>query len=287
LSECSRRLRRTRRQDHDGATRNADEAVRDAAEEGGLERAAAARADDEQFGVLLVREIGEALGRDADGGAALGRDEAGRRLEEAGRNELRGRLGIANAKLAYQQYKELFHGERWDGLAALGATAQRCLWASTSVKDPSVRDTLYVEELIGPETISTMPEETIRAFQDHGRVEPRLEKGLEGARYLFNQLYAAGVDSATSSPHSSAKESTSSLPRSTSSSAASPRSGVPSAKPRSAKRDPRAGDARCRLVDVPHRRSHVRVPQVALNVPVTPARGDAPRRSMTERDCRG
>jgi transaldolase len=120
--------------------------------------------------------------------------ETDRRLAAAGRNELRGRLGIANARLAYQQYKELFGGERWEALAARGATAQRCLWASTSTKDPSLRDTLYVEELIGPETISTMPEETIRAFQDHGRVEPRLESDLEEARYLFNQLYAAGVD---------------------------------------------------------------------------------------------
>jgi transaldolase len=120
--------------------------------------------------------------------------ETDRRLAETGREDLKGRLGIANAKLAYQQYKALFHGERWDDLGARGATPQRCLWASTSVKDPSLRDTLYVEELIGPETISTMPEETIRAFQDHGRVEPRLESDLDEARYLFNQLYAVGVD---------------------------------------------------------------------------------------------
>jgi transaldolase len=120
--------------------------------------------------------------------------ETDRRLAEAGRADLKGRLAIANAKLAYQQYKQLFHGERWADLAARGATPQRCLWASTSVKDPSLRDTLYVEELIGPETISTMPEETIRAFQDHGRVEPRLESDLDEAEYLFNQLYAAGVD---------------------------------------------------------------------------------------------
>lgn len=85
-------------------------------------------------------------------------------------------------------------GERWERLAARGATKQRCLWASTSTKDPSLRDTLYVEELIGPETISTMPEETIRAFQDHGRVDLTLESGLEEAQHLFNQLYAAGVD---------------------------------------------------------------------------------------------
>jgi transaldolase len=120
--------------------------------------------------------------------------ETDRRLAETGRDDLKGRLGIANAKLAYQQYKQLFHGERWDDLAARGATPQRCLWASTSVKNPSLRDTLYVEDLIGPETISTMTEETIRAFQDHGRVEPRLESDLDEAQYLLNQLYAAGVD---------------------------------------------------------------------------------------------
>jgi transaldolase len=120
--------------------------------------------------------------------------ETDRRLDELGRDDLKARLGIANAKLAYQQYKELFQGERWETLAARGATAQRCLWASTSTKDPSLRDTLYVEELIGPETISTMPEDTIRAFQDHGRVDLTLESDLDGAQHLFNELYAAGVD---------------------------------------------------------------------------------------------
>jgi transaldolase len=120
--------------------------------------------------------------------------ETDRRLGTAGRDDLKGRLGIANAKLAYQQYKVLFAGERWEALAARGATKQRCLWASTSTKDPSLRDTLYVDELIGPETISTMPAETIEAFQDHGRVEARLESDLQEAQYLFNQLYAAGVD---------------------------------------------------------------------------------------------
>jgi transaldolase len=120
--------------------------------------------------------------------------ETDRRLAETGHDDLKGRLGIANAKLAYQQYKALFHGERWDDLVARGATPQRCLWASTSVKDPSLRDTLYVEELIGPETISTMPEETIRAFQDHGRVEARLESDLDEAQALFGRLYAVGID---------------------------------------------------------------------------------------------
>ncbi|HZB22548.1 MAG TPA: transaldolase, partial [Gaiellaceae bacterium] len=120
--------------------------------------------------------------------------ETDRRLDEVGRRELKARLGIANAKLAYQQYKQLFEGARWERLAKRGATTQRCLWASTSTKDPTLRDTLYVEELIGPQTISTMPEETIRAFQDHGRVEASLEADLDEAHRVFNQLYAAGID---------------------------------------------------------------------------------------------
>jgi transaldolase len=120
--------------------------------------------------------------------------ETDRRLAARGRDDLRGRLAIANAKLAYQQYKELFSGTCWQALAARGATKQRCLWASTSTKDPSYRDTLYVDELIGPETITTMPEETIAAFQDHGRVERRLETELDAAQQVFRELYAAGVD---------------------------------------------------------------------------------------------
>jgi transaldolase len=120
--------------------------------------------------------------------------ETDHRLGQIGRDDLKSRLAIANAKLAYQQYKELFSGERWETLAASGATKQRCLWASTSTKDLSLRDTLYVEELIGPETISTMPSDTIRAFQDHGLVALTLESDLEEANHLFNQLYAAGID---------------------------------------------------------------------------------------------
>jgi transaldolase len=120
--------------------------------------------------------------------------ETDRRLDELDRDDLKARLGIANARLAYQQYKEAFSGGRWEDLAARGATKQRCLWASTSTKDATLRDTLYVEELIGPETITTMPEATIRAFQEHGRVDLTLESQLEEAHHLFRQLYAAGVD---------------------------------------------------------------------------------------------
>ena len=121
--------------------------------------------------------------------------EADRRLDEiGGHDELEGKLAVANAKLAYQRYKQLFAGERWEFLAGKGATPQRCLWASTSTKNPEYPDTLYVDELIGPETVNTMPEETIRAFQDHGTVAPTLEEGIDEAEAVFEQIAAAGVD---------------------------------------------------------------------------------------------
>jgi transaldolase len=121
--------------------------------------------------------------------------EADKRLDEiGGHDELKGKLAIANAKLAYEKYKELHSGERWEKLAAVGATKQRCLWASTSTKNPDYRDVLYVEELIGPETVNTMPEETIEAFQDHGEVAPTLEQGIDEAKRVFEELDAAGVD---------------------------------------------------------------------------------------------
>src|SRR5205814_9835583 len=121
--------------------------------------------------------------------------EADKRLDEmGGHDELKGKLAVANAKLAYQRYKELFSGDRWAPLGAKGATTQRCLWASTSTKNPDYRDVMYVEELIGPETVNTMPEETIRAFQDHGEVALTLEEGADEARRLFDQLAEAGVE---------------------------------------------------------------------------------------------
>jgi transaldolase len=121
--------------------------------------------------------------------------ETDRRLDElGGHDELKGKLAVANAKLAYQRYLELFSGERWEELAAKGATPQRCLWASTSTKNPAYRDVLYVEELIGPDTVDTMPEETIQAFQDHGRVAPTLEQGIDEARRVVEDLAAAGID---------------------------------------------------------------------------------------------
>jgi transaldolase len=121
--------------------------------------------------------------------------EADRRLDEIGaHDELKGKLAVANAKLAYQRYKEIFSGDRWQALEAKGATPQRCLWASTSTKNPEYRDVLYVEELIGPDTVNTMPEETIEAFQDHGEVAPTLEQGIDEAKRVFEGLERAGVD---------------------------------------------------------------------------------------------
>jgi transaldolase len=121
--------------------------------------------------------------------------EADRRLDElGGHDRLKGRLAVANAKLAYQHYKRAFSGERWEFLASKGATPQRVLWASTSTKNPDYPDTIYVEELIGPDTINTMPSETIEAFQDHGAPKPTLETDLAGAEGLFDELAKAGVD---------------------------------------------------------------------------------------------
>jgi len=121
--------------------------------------------------------------------------EADKRLDQiGGHDELKGKLAVANARLAYQRYKAMFAGERWEYLQSKGATPQRVLWASTSVKNPDYPDTLYIEELIGPDTVNTMPEETIQAYQDHGHPRPRLESELDQARKLFDDLAAAGVD---------------------------------------------------------------------------------------------
>jgi transaldolase len=121
--------------------------------------------------------------------------ETDRRLDEiGGHDELKGKLAIANAKLAYKRYKEIFAGDRWEALSSRGATTQRCLWASTSTKNPAYRDVMYVEELIGPKTVNTMPEETMEAFQDHGEVAPTLEQGIDEAERVFEQIQQAGVD---------------------------------------------------------------------------------------------
>jgi transaldolase len=121
--------------------------------------------------------------------------EADKRLDAiGGHDDLKGKLAVANAKLAYQSWKETFAGDRWAALEAKGASRQWCLWASTSTKNPDYSDVLYVDDLIGPDTVNTMPEETIEAYQDHGEVAVTLEDGLEEAGQLCDDLAAAGVD---------------------------------------------------------------------------------------------
>ena len=121
--------------------------------------------------------------------------ETDERLEAVSRPDLQGKLAVANAKLAYEHYLAIFAGSRWEFLAGKGARPQRCLWASTSTKNPSYPDTIYVAELVGPDVVNTMPLETIEAFQDHGvAVANTLTAGLDEARQLLADLAAAGVD---------------------------------------------------------------------------------------------
>ncbi|MCA1587409.1 MAG: transaldolase [Chloroflexi bacterium] len=107
--------------------------------------------------------------------------------------EARGRAAIANAKLAYEAFTEIFGGDEFAELGAAGARVQRCLWASTSTKNPDYRDVLYVEELIGSDTVDTMPIETIEAFLDHGRVARTLDQGLDDARDALRRVEAVGI----------------------------------------------------------------------------------------------
>ena len=106
---------------------------------------------------------------------------------------LKGKVAIANAKLAYQEYKRLFSGARWDRLAARGARPQRLLWASTGTKNKDYRDVLYVEELIGPNTVNTVPPATLDAFRDHGRLRDSLEENVEDARRVLAELDQSGI----------------------------------------------------------------------------------------------
>ncbi|MGY2048282.1 bifunctional transaldolase/phosoglucose isomerase [Methylobacterium sp. JK268] len=114
--------------------------------------------------------------------------------ERAALEGLKGKVAIANAKLAYQRYKRLFSGQRWEALAAKGAHPQRLLWASTGTKNKAYSDVLYVEELIGPDTVNTIPPATMDAFRDHGRVRASLEEDVGGAERVLAQLARTGID---------------------------------------------------------------------------------------------
>jgi transaldolase len=121
--------------------------------------------------------------------------EADKRLDEiGGHDELKGKLAIANAKLAYQTYKEVFMTPAWEALEAKGASKQRCLWASTSTKNKAYKDTIYVEELVGPDTVNTMPRELVEAVLDHGEIRgDTLLEDTEEASRILDRFESAGV----------------------------------------------------------------------------------------------
>src|SRR4029077_4765244 len=108
-------------------------------------------------------------------------------------NGLRGKVAIANAKLAYQRYKRLFAGPRWEKLQDKGAQVQRLLWASTGTKNPAYSDVLYVEELIAPDTVNTLPPPTMDAFRDHGKVRASLEENVDQARTTMATMERWGI----------------------------------------------------------------------------------------------
>lgn len=115
-------------------------------------------------------------------------------LDELGVSDIRGEIGIANAKAAYRRFQETFQGDRWERLAAQGARVQRVLWGSTSTKDPSYSDTMYVDQLIGPHTVNTVPPETLDAFLDHGTAARSVDQDLEAADAALARLADVGID---------------------------------------------------------------------------------------------
>jgi transaldolase len=140
---------------------------------------------------FFVSRIDVMVDRMLEERVAAGRDADAARL-------LLGRVAIANARLAYAMWKERFAGGRWEALAAAGARVQKSLWASTSTKNPAYRDVVYVEALVGRDTIDTMPEETLDAFRDHGIVVPdAVEHRLDEQRQVFRSLASLGIDFAS------------------------------------------------------------------------------------------
>jgi transaldolase / glucose-6-phosphate isomerase len=139
---------------------------------------------------FFVSRVDTAVDADLESKARRASSDGERRRLEA----LLGRAAVANAKLAYQKFKEIFHGPRFAELKSKGAQVQRCLWASTGTKNPKYSDVLYVDNLIGPETVNTVPPATYTAIRDHGRVALTLEEGLEECRALIDQLSEVGID---------------------------------------------------------------------------------------------
>jgi transaldolase/glucose-6-phosphate isomerase len=115
-------------------------------------------------------------------------------LEKRGLKDFTGRIAVDNAKVAYAIFKQIFSGARWERLGKNGARPQRLLWASKGTKNPAYPDTLYVDELIGPHTVNTVPPATLQAFLDHGRIEDRLEEGIEESKARIERLSKEGID---------------------------------------------------------------------------------------------
>ena len=138
---------------------------------------------------FFVSRIDSAVDKQLDDRIAKANDPS----EKARLSALKGKVAIANAKIAYQDYKRLFSGPRWDKLAAKGAKPQRLLWASTGTKNKAYSDVLYVEELIGPNTVNTVPPATLDAFRDHGKPRDSLEENVEDARHVLAELEKSGV----------------------------------------------------------------------------------------------
>ena len=138
---------------------------------------------------FFISRVDTAVDKEVD--ALIARtDDEGKKRELAA---LRGTAALANATLAYAAYQEIFSGPRWETLARKGARTQRCLWASTSTKNPAYRDILYAEQLIGPDTVDTMTPATIDAFLDHGQVARTLDRDVAGARRAFAAIERAGI----------------------------------------------------------------------------------------------
>lgn len=158
----------------------------------GLEKLVAAGGDPSNVASVasfFVSRIDTAVDKQLDEKIAAANDPA----EKERLTALKGKVAIANARLAYQEYKRLFSGRRWEKLKAKGAKPQRLLWASTGTKNKDYSDVLYVEELIGPNTINTMPPATLDAFRDHGKVRDSLEENIEDARRVLAELEKSGI----------------------------------------------------------------------------------------------
>jgi transaldolase len=159
----------------------------------GLERRAAAGQPIDRIASVasfFVSRIDTAVDKQLEKLASETNDTAQKQRIES----LMGKAAIANAKLAYESFLKIFSGDRWNQLKQKGAHVQRPLWASTSTKNPKYRDTLYVEELIGADTVNTVPMNTLEDFRDHGVVKPTLQNGIEDAHRTFDELKAAGID---------------------------------------------------------------------------------------------